>query len=288
MFIEGRVLPPGERIEVSYRVASDRYFETLRIPLRSGRLFSGRDPLEVLINETTARKFFASEDPVGKRLRFGPNAGSDPWSTIVGVVGDIRHFGLDVAAPPEIYRPYAINPLGSPVFAVATDGTVRLETLRATLREVSPEIPIFNTYAMSELVSRTTEHRRFPMLLILGFAVLTLVLAAIGLYGVVAQDAAHRRREFGVRVSLGATPLHVFALLMRQGLRIAAAGLSAGLFVAIWIARYAQSVLFATGIAEPLVWVPGCLTLLGVAALACVAPGLRAARSDPAEALRSE
>ncbi len=163
-----------------------------------------------------------------------------------------------------------------------------MDTLRAALREVSPEIPIFNTFTMNELVDRTTEHRRFPMLLLSGFAALTLLLAAIGLYGVIAQDAVQRRREFGVRMSLGATPGHVFGLLLRQGLRIALAGLAAGALAASALARYARAMLFETEASEPMVWTLGCLAMLFVAAAACVAPGLRAARSDPAEALRAE
>src|SRR5207244_1011654 len=153
-----------------YRVATPDYFSTMAIPLRAGRLFDSHDDAVattiVLINETAARLYWPGESAVGKRIKLGPNL-EQPWITVLGIVGDVRHFGLDVDPRPEIYRPYAVNPLSAPVLVIRTntDAAALAQALAANVRSVGPDVPTYNIFLMQDLVDRSTAQRRFVMLL---------------------------------------------------------------------------------------------------------------------------
>lgn len=294
LLIEGQAFPPGQHPDVEYRVATASYFAALGIPLVRGRLFEERDDIHpaavTLINETMAHRFWGDGDPVGRRIKLGLHPETSPWITIVGVVGDVRHVGLDVAPRAEVYRPYAYSPLYNPIFVVRTDGDSKalLPLLREAFRSVNPDLPLYNVFLMSELVDRSASARRFPAVLLSGFAVLAVLLAAVGIYGVISQSVARRAREFGVRLAVGATAGNVIMLVLRQGLRLAAIGVVIGVAAAGALSRLLTSFLFGVTVHDPAVFALVPLALVAVAALACAVPAYRGSKVDPLIALRDD
>lgn len=293
-FIEGKSKPGEPGADVEYRVATPSYFATMGIPVRAGRIFDDHDDTIatsiVLINETMARKFWPGENPVGKRIKLGANPAKSPWITVLGVVGDVHHTGIDTAPSPEIYRPYAVNPLGSPVLVIRTASDPRplVNALTAKVRSVSSEVPAYNVWLMQGLVDRSTAQRRFIMWLLSGFALTALILAAVGVYGAVAQSVAQRTREIGLRMALGASPAAALLLALRQGVRLAAMGIAAGALAAAGLARLMRKMLFEVQPLDPAAFAAAALVLAAFAVLASYLPARRAARVDPLEALRSE
>src|SRR5207244_801599 len=265
---------------------------TMGIPLRAGRLYDARDDVTassiVLINETMARLYWPGESPVGRRIKLGPAPATLPWLTILGVVGDIRHFGLDADPHPEIYRPYAHNPLSAPVLLIRTDvdASALASTLAAQVRSAGPDVPAYNVFRMQELVDRSTAQRRFVMLLLSGFAAAALLLAAVGIYGTVAQTVAQRRHEIGVRMALGASPSAALALVFRQGFVLVSAGIAIGSVAAAALTQWMRKMLFGIHPLDPAAFAGAALALAAFAALACYIPARRATRVDPLAALR--
>jgi predicted permease len=292
LFIEGKSMPGAMGPEVEYRVATPDYFATMGIPLRAGRLYDARDDVTasslVLINETMARLYWPGESPVGKRIKLGPAPATLPWLTILGVVGDIRHFGLDADPHPEIYRPYAHNPLSAPVLLIRTDvdASALASTLAAQVRSAGPDVPAYNVFRMQELVDRSTAQRRFVMLLLSGFAAAALLLAAVGIYGTVAQTVAQRTHEIGVRMALGASPAAALALVFRQGFVLVSAGIAIGAVAAAALTQWMRRMLFGIHPLDPAAFAGAALALAAFAALACYIPARRATRVDPLAALR--
>jgi predicted permease len=291
--IEGRSTPGVLEPEVEYRVATPDYFGTMGIPLRAGRLFDAHDDASAgtvaVINETTARLYWPGESAVGKRIKLGAPE-QQPWITVVGVVGDVRHFGLDVAPHAEVYRPYAVNPLSAPVLVIRadTDVTALAQTLAARVRSVGPEVPAYRVFAVQELVDRSTAQRRFLMLLLAGFAAAALLLAVIGVYGMVSQSVAQRTREIGVRMALGASPAAALALVFREGLALVAAGIAIGAVAAAALTRLMARLLFVVHPLDPASFAGAVGAVAVFALLACYVPARRATRVDPLVALRME
>jgi predicted permease len=289
--IEGKAPAGVQSPEVEYRVATSNYFSTMGIPLRAGRIFDAHDDPNagsiVLINETMARLYWPGESAVGKRIRLGAQ---QTWITIIGVVGDIRHFGLDVDPRPEIYRPYAVNPLSAPVLVIRTEGDGRalLQSVAARVRSIGPDVPTYREYPMQELVDRSTAQRRFVMFLLAGFAVSALFLAAVGVYGMVSQAVAQRTRELGVRIALGASPGAALALVFRDGAVLVGAGIAMGAVGAAALTGLMRKLLFDVRPLDPLSFAGAAVALAIFAALACYIPARRATRIDPLDALRSE
>ena len=293
VFVEGHSLPGQPLTDVEYRVATPGYFPTMRIPLRAGRLFDDHDSAAspvVIINETMARKFWPGENPIGRRIRLSATPERAPWLTVVGVVGDVRSFGLDTEPRAEVYRAYPVNPLGAPILVIRTrtDAAAMVESLGAAIRAVDPEIPTYDMFAMEALVERSTVQRRFVMMLLTGFALSALLLAGVGIYGTISQAVAQRTQEIGVRMALGASPVSMLAMVFGDGMRLAAAGLAAGWIAAAALSGLMRSLLFEVKPFDPLVFGDGAAVLAAFAMLACYVPARRATRVDPMIALRQE
>ncbi len=293
LYREGHIVPGEPGFDTEYRVATPGYFATMRIPLRSGRLFDEHDDANpaccALINEAAARRIFIGEDPVGRRIKLGSPAANAPWITVVGVIGNVRHVGLDVDPRPEVYRPYAFSPLGNPVLVIRT--AVDPEGLAAVLAakvRVDPTMPAYNIYPMQALVDRSTVERRFVMLLLSGFALAAMLLAAVGVYGAVAQAVTQRTREIGLRIALGASPASALMLVFRDGIWLTAAGLAFGTIAAAALTRLMRNLLFEVRPLDAASFLAAALVLAGIAMLACYIPARRATRVDPLDALRQE
>jgi putative ABC transport system permease protein len=291
-FIEGRQTPGEPGYDVEYRVATPSYFAAMRIPLRAGRLFDDRDEANpaavMLINETAARRFWPGESAVGKRMKL--TAPDRPWITVVGVVGDLRHTGLDVEPRPEVYRPYAVNPLGAPVLVIRTgaDPGAMLTALSAAVRSVNAGVPAYNVSAMQALVDRSTAQRRFVMWLLAGFAAAALLLAAVGIYGTVSQAVAQRTQEIGLRMALGASPGEALRMVFSQGMRPVAVGAALGAAGAVGLAQLIRGLLFEVRPLDPAAFAMAAGALVAAALAACYIPARRATRVDPLTALRQE
>jgi putative ABC transport system permease protein len=293
LFIEGKSTPGEQGPDVEYRVVTDNYFATMGIPLRSGRIFDDHDahPESVLaINQTMAQRFWPGESPLGKRIKLGPSPETKPWITIVGVVGDIRHFGLDAEPRPEIYRPFAYNPLGAPILAIRTAGdpVALAETLAARVRSVSEEAPAYHVSSMQDLVDRSTMQRRFAMWMLTVFSLAALVLAAVGIYGTMSQAVAQRTQEIGLRMALGSSPGEAMALVFRDGMKLAALGIAIGTVGAAALTHLMRKLLFEVQPLDPVAFAFAAAVLAAFAALACYVPARRATRVDPLVALRAD
>jgi putative ABC transport system permease protein len=252
------------------------------IPLRAGRLFDAHDDpaanTVVVINETMARMYWPGESAVGKRIRLTNFNEQQPWVTVVGVTGDVRHFGLDTAPRPEVYRPYAVNPLNAPVLVIRTaaDAAALAPAIAAKVRSIAQDVPAYNVYLMQELVDRSTAQRRFLMFLLAGFAGCALLLAVVGVYGMVSEAVARRTRESAL------------ALVFRDGAALVGAGIVLGAIGAAGLTRLMSKLLFGVRPLDPLSFAGAALALALFAAVACYLPARKATRVDPMEALRAE
>ena len=293
VYAEGKFTPGEPGLDVEYRVATDSYFPTMGIPLHAGRWFDEHDDANprsvILINETLARKLWPGESAVGKRIKLGTGPAT-PWITVVGVVGDLRHSGIDQQPLPELYRPYAVNPLFNPILVVRTGGDPAplARALGAAVRSVDPTVPVYNVYLMQTLLDRSAQQRRFVMWLLTGFAMTALLLAGVGVYGTVAHAVVQRTQEIGLRVALGASPAAALLLVFRQGMGLTVAGIAAGWLAAAGLTHFMRKMLFEVGPLDPAAFALAAVTLAGCAALACYFPARRATRVDPLVALRHD
>ncbi len=293
--IEGREVPAGERPEIDFRRASTGYFQTMGIPLLSGRLVTEQDVTNgsrfVLINEAMAKRFWHGEDPVGKRISTMVSSGQQiPWQTIVGVVGNVRHLGLDVEPRPEIYYHTNTSPPFGPVVVIRTtsDPSRLISIARAKVRELDRDVPISNVNTMEQLVAQSVAQRRFGMFLLGTFALLALLLAGIGIYGVVSYSVTQRTQEIGVRMALGASATDVLKMVLRNGMSLALIGVGLGLVGAFGLTRLMSRLLFEVTPTDVTTFALVSVGLISVALLACYLPARRAMKVDPLEALRYE
>lgn len=293
--IEGLPLPgPGEFPHPDRHTISTTYLTAMGIPLLRGRNFSDSDnetaPDVALINSTMARRFWANGDPIGKRFLWGHPDTDKKWFIIVGVVADTKLYGLDNPARLEIYYPYLERPNSDMNLVVrsAVDPSSLTASIRAAVATIDNYQPIFAVHTMQELVDDSISTRRLTLVLLGIFSVLALVLAAIGIYGVMAYSVALRTQEIGIRMALGAQRQDVLRLVLGQGARIAFFGVAIGLAAAAALARLLSSLLFAVGASDPLTFAAVAVVLIAVALLACYIPARRALRVDPIIALRYE
>jgi putative ABC transport system permease protein len=294
--IEGRPTPrAGERIEVTIDSVSPNYHQLMGTPLLRGRAFTDADgpdaPRVVLINEAFARRFFAGEDPVGKRMNYGdnPDQTQNPWRTIVGVVADTRRNGFDREVRPESYIPLQQRPSGWTTYVIRTSSsqpTTLVSAVRSAVRQIDPDLPIFGIKTMDELMSETTAQRRLNTVLLGTFAGLALVLAAVGIFGVMNYSVTQRTQEIGIRLALGAQRGDVLKLVVGQGMMLALIGVAVGLFGAWALTRLLANMLYGVSATDPVVFVAVAGLLALVAVVACYLPALRASRVHPTVALR--
>jgi predicted permease len=293
--IEGRTPPPGEKfINADMRVVAGRYFETMEIPLRRGRLFNDQDisghPGVVLVDDRMAREYWPNQDPIGKRLRRGGAESDAPWLTVVGVVGRVKHESLDSDPRIAFYLPHGQAPARalSVVARTSTDPAQLVAAVTQAIREVDAALPVYAVRTMEANLDRSLARHRFSVVLLGVFAAIALMLAAVGTYGVMAYVVGQSTREIGIRIALGAGRGRVMGLVLGQGLLLAATGVAVGLVGAFWLSQFVRTLLFEVEAHDPLTFaaVPG--VLLVVAATACLVPALRATRVDPAVVLRGE
>ena len=272
------------------------YFRAIGIPLRTGRLFDQRNgpgaPRVVLINEALAREHFPNEDPLGKRIHLEVFTGKlDEGWEIVGIVGDVRQRGQNKGVRPCVYRPQAFRFGGGDGYLmIRTTGAplALAEHVRRVILEVDPAQPVANVRSMEDVLGASVAQRWFIMLLLGGFACASLLLASIGLYGVIAYGVSQRTREIGIRIALGAQAPDVLQLVVGQGMKLALIGVVLGLIGAWAMTRLLKTMLFEVSTTDPLTFAGVVLLLALVALLACYIPARRATKVDPLIALRCD
>jgi putative ABC transport system permease protein len=299
-YIEGRPVTRREDVPdvERYTINSD-YFRAMSIPLRIGRPFGTEDRADSLpvtiISEATARRFWPNESPIGKRINTDIDDPASPWRTIVGVVGDVRHYALDTEPTPQFYLPYRQGPVQYMALLVRSSSSSssnnpesQIAAVRGQIWAIDKDQPIFNVKTMERFVAESVAQRRFTMLLLGLFAGVALVLAIIGLYGVMAYTVTQRTHEIGIRMALGAQASDVLKMVIGQGMTLVVVGVGIGLLAAFALSRLISSFLYGVSPTDPLTFVGVPLLLCAVAAMASYIPARRATRVDPMVALRYE
>jgi putative ABC transport system permease protein len=291
--VEGRQLDPDDPGEAVYRVATDDYLQVLGSRLKEGRWFARGDgpaaaPV-VVVNESFARKYWPGERAVGHRIGIG---GNDPkiWRTVVGVVWDIRETGYEAGMKPAIYQPaaQAIRQTRDLIVRTAGEPSSMAPAVRRVIAAVDPEQPVIWVRSMEEMIDLNVADRRQFLMLLATFAGLALVLACIGLYGILSSAVARRRRELGIRMALGATGASVQRMMVGRGLVLTAAGVGIGLAAALALTRWMGNLLYRVDAADPCTFASVSALLGAVAAVACWIPAHQASRLDPVAVLREE
>jgi predicted permease len=289
--IEGVNTTGGDAPAANLGAVSGGYFAAMGIPLLSGRTFTKADTPEsapvVIVNAALARKHWPNQNPIGKRLRFEDG---DPWATVVGLVGDSRQLGLDQEPPPILYLPYQDLPLPFTTVAIRSSlpPSATLPLMRAALASIDSDLVLSDVETLPQLFDRYLGEPRFRLTAIGAFAVLALILAIVGVYGLISFTVAQRTREIGIRVALGARPSQVLGAFVREAAILAGAGIVAGAIVALAATRLIQGFLFQVGASDPVVFVAVSALLLAAALAASYLPSRRAMRVDPLIALRTE
>jgi len=289
--VEGRTLEPGQAPPVStFAAVSPDYFQTLGIPLKEGRLFAETDeakgPIVIIINEAMKRQIWPNDDPVGKRVT---NDGGEHWGQIVGVVGDVREFGLEHAPVPEIYAPQAINPApGTLIVRTIAEPRSITQALTRAIHEVDSQTAVTRVLTLEQARYESMANPRLTASLLGIFAGLALVIATAGIGGIMALNVSQRVREIGIRIALGARPLNILRMVMGQGLLLTALGVGIGIAGAIALTGLVKSLLFEVPPTDAVTFSGVGLTLLAAAGIASYLPARRAAAIDPNEALRAE
>jgi putative ABC transport system permease protein len=289
-------IAPGDEPSLETRSVLGDYFKVMQIPLQQGRDFGPQDfdekaPRVGIANEMLVRQYFQNEDPLGKRIRWARNP-EVQWITIVGVAGDVKHFGLDVPEEPALYTPYTqINPWKRWMSITArTQGNASgiAHDLKQEIWKVDSQLPVTRVETMSEVAASSFAARRFNMSLLSVFAGLALVLAAVGIYGVMSNAVTQRTQEIGIRLALGARNVDVLKLIIRDGLLLVSIGVALGLAGAYALTRLMTTLLFGVTPTDGLTIGVVSAVLIGIALLACFIPARRATRVDPLVALHYE
>jgi putative ABC transport system permease protein len=270
---------------------SPTWFETMRVPLKRGRMFTSEDrlngPKVVVINEAAARQYFRGEDPLGRRVGVY-QGGFHTGAEVIGIVGDVRYGTIDSTARPDVYISYGQSRLSRMMLFVRTSGdpSAMAPAVRAVVRRVAPQVPIFDIKSMPARVATASAQARFSAILLGLFAAMALSLAVMGIYGVLSFAVAQRTGEIGIRMALGAERGRVLALVMRDGALLAAVGLAVGVAAALALTRVLRSMLFEVTTTDPWTYGAMALVLAMAVVLASWIPARRASRVDPVIALR--
>jgi putative ABC transport system permease protein len=289
LFIEGHPPRRVDDIPIFYqRIVDPKYFRVMRIPLLRGREFTEQDagkPPVAIINETMARRYYPGVDPIGKRFGNGRL-----WYTVVGVVGDVKHMSLTRESDPEFFEPFRQSPRGEMIVTIrtASDPLAFAPALRQAVLEIDRGQPVSRITAMSQRLSDAMASQRFAAILLAVFGVVALVLASVGIYGVISFSVARRTHEIGVRMALGAAASDVLRMVVGQAVLLAAIGVVAGIAGGLALTRVIRSLLFGVSATDPRAYASVAFVLLAVAALAGYVPARRAARLSPVESLRYE
>jgi putative ABC transport system permease protein len=292
--IDGKPAPlPGHEPSAARMTAAGDYFRAMNIPLRQGRLFNSFDQADatsvILINETMARRYWPGESAVGKKIAVA-DEGETLKFEIVGVVGDVRHNGLDSEPRPEFFVPHQQNPSGSMIFVVrtASDPQALLPAIKNQIWAINKNIAFDRAVTINQLLTKSLEQRRFTLLLLGAFALIALVMAGVGIYGLISFSTRQRTHEIGVRMALGAQTGDILKMIVRQGMILTLSGVAAGLAGAIVLTRFLQSMLFGVSVTDPATFIVLSLLLTAVALAASYIPARRAMKVDPMVALRYE
>ncbi|HEX5603411.1 MAG TPA: ABC transporter permease [Pyrinomonadaceae bacterium] len=281
--------PPGQEVLVSQRIVSPAYFNAMAIPLRQGRVFTEHDttdsPPVVVISQSLAQKFWGQENVVGKRLTMGPKA-----SEIVGVVGDVKEASVEDATNPEVYLPYRQYPW--PVFTLvlrsANDPQNLLGFVQRDVAAIDKDQPIGKSAPMEEVLADKLSQRRLNVVLLGVFGGVALLLALVGIYGVISYTVTQRTHELGLRMALGAQPHHILRLIVGQGMSLALIGIGVGLAGAFILSRYLTSMVYEISVTDPVTFVGSALLLILAAFIACYLPARKALKVYPMDALRQD
>jgi len=286
---------PARSGYAEYRVASAGYFPAMGIPLLRGRLFAETDapeaPQVAVISQSLAAAHWPDRDPLGAEIEYGNMDGDLRLLRVVGVVGDVRDDGLASPAPPTLYVNFRQRPRKIDSFTVVLHAADPLSTAPAATRlarELEPGVSVLNSRTVEQVFSGTLADRRFSLILLSVFGACAMLLAVMGIYGVMAYSVARRTQEFGIRVTLGARPGDIRGLVLAEGTRIAAVGLAAGLAGAAALTRVMAGMLFEIAPSDPVSLALALLLLAGAILLACMVPARQATRVDPIVALRAE
>jgi predicted permease len=284
---------PEQLIRLGRDEATGDFFRALDTPLRSGRLFAASDtpdtPRVALINEALARRLWPGRDPLGHRLKLGPRDADSPWFTVVGVVADMRRQGMERDAIPQMFEALTQNPPSSVDLFIRASRDNPLElagAIRAAVHAVDGQVPIFGVVSLATQVGGFLTQRRFETSLLSGFAVMALLMAAVGIYGLLQYSVASRTREIGLRLAIGARPVDVFRMLIREGVQLSAIGLAVGLAGALLAGRIGSRLLFGVTPWDPWTLAIVAVVLTAVATAACYFPARRAMRIQVTDALR--
>jgi putative ABC transport system permease protein len=294
MRIEGQENNEARLRDLRYISVHGDFFRTMRIPIVAGRAYDASDrpdiPETTILNETAAKRYFPHGDVIGHRIKIGPDPRS-PWMTVIGVAGDIHTDGLDVPVDPTIYANHrheawmrSMSLVMRTSLSAASAGTL----IRAAVRAQDPTLAVNDVRTLNEVVGQSLASRRFALGLAMSFAAIALLLAAVGIYGVLTYNVANRTREFGVRIALGASSRRVVSLVVRQGIVTSLAGIVAGLAGAVLGGRLLKGMLFGVTPLDTTTYVAVVSVLLLVAVAACAVPAWRATRADPLASMRAE
>ena len=293
--IEGRPLPPPEeRVEYPVEIVSPGYFETIGMTIMRGRAFTDADdanaPRVVVINDTFARLAWGTDDPIGRRIRPGDETSQAPWQTVIGVIRDAHRAEVTRAIRPEVYSStLQVTPRTQTLLVkTAGDPDAMVPSIRRELQAIDPQLPMFRVTTLEREIGVTLAQPRFQAVLLAVFALIALLLATIGIYGVTSHAVGQRTQEVGIRMAMGAARRDVLRLMLVQHLTPALIGLALGLAGAIALSRFLQSLLFGVGATDPATFALVAVALLLVAAVACWIPAQRATRVNPIVALRNE